>query len=248
MEAARLMVPRQGDPHGPLPPLLLVLTLVAGLVDAFSYLCLGQVLVANMTGNVVLLGFAAAGTKGLTWWALLLAVGTFLIGAWICGRLVARFGSHRGRLLFVATSLEAAMLTGAATVGLVASSPYEAITLATLVGLLGIGLGMQNAAARFLRVPDLTTSVLTLTITGMAADTAARTGTQWGRRAVPVLTLFLGACGGAVLIAHNQGPLVLICCAVLTASVAAAAGFTVRSTAHWTLESLTTAEKAARNG
>ncbi len=47
------MVPAAGDPHGPLPPLLLALTVVTGLVDAFSYLVLGQVFVANMTGNVV---------------------------------------------------------------------------------------------------------------------------------------------------------------------------------------------------
>src|SRR5437867_4505398 len=48
------------DPHGPLSPLLLRLTVVTGLVDAFSYLVLGRVFVANMTGNVVFLGFALA--------------------------------------------------------------------------------------------------------------------------------------------------------------------------------------------
>jgi hypothetical protein len=41
-------------PHGPLPALLVVcMTVVTGLVDAFSYLSLGHVFVANMTGNVV---------------------------------------------------------------------------------------------------------------------------------------------------------------------------------------------------
>jgi len=49
------------DPRdGPLPPLLISLTVVTGLVDAVSYLTLGQVFVANMTGNVVFLGFAVA--------------------------------------------------------------------------------------------------------------------------------------------------------------------------------------------
>ena len=47
------------DPrHGPLPPLLVLLTVITGLVDAVSYLALGHVFVANMTGNVVFLGFA----------------------------------------------------------------------------------------------------------------------------------------------------------------------------------------------
>src|SRR3984957_14157950 len=45
---------------GPLPPLLLMMTFVTGLVDAFAYLVLGHVFVANMTGNVVFLGFALA--------------------------------------------------------------------------------------------------------------------------------------------------------------------------------------------
>ena len=40
-------------PHGPLPVLLVCLTVVTSLVDAFSYLRLGHVFVANMTGNVV---------------------------------------------------------------------------------------------------------------------------------------------------------------------------------------------------
>jgi Protein of unknown function (DUF1275) len=48
-----VLVPGRTRSHGPLPPLLLSLTFVTGLVDAFSYLVLGHVFVANMTGNVV---------------------------------------------------------------------------------------------------------------------------------------------------------------------------------------------------
>ena len=60
------LVPRPGGRHGPLPPLLLGLTVVTGLVDAFSYLVLGHVFVANMTGNVVFLGFALVGAPGFS--------------------------------------------------------------------------------------------------------------------------------------------------------------------------------------
>jgi len=63
-DAWRTIVPPAEDPHGPLSPLLLGLTVVTGLVDAFSYLVLGHVFVANMTGNVVFLGFALAGAAG----------------------------------------------------------------------------------------------------------------------------------------------------------------------------------------
>ncbi len=58
-DAWRTIVPASEDPHGPLPPLLLALTVVTGLVDAFSYLVLGRVFVANMTGNVVFLTLLA---------------------------------------------------------------------------------------------------------------------------------------------------------------------------------------------
>jgi len=65
-EVQEVVIPRRTGPHGPLPPLLLGLTLVTGLVDAFSYLVLGRVFVANMTGNVVFLGFAVAGASGFS--------------------------------------------------------------------------------------------------------------------------------------------------------------------------------------
>jgi hypothetical protein len=57
-EVRQTLVPRGEVKHGPLPTLLVAMTLVTGLVDAFSYLVLGHVFVANMTGNVVFLAFA----------------------------------------------------------------------------------------------------------------------------------------------------------------------------------------------
>src|SRR5215216_473433 len=73
-------------PHGPLPVLLVCLTVVTGLVDAFSYLSLGHVFVANMTGNVVFLGFALAGVGEISIVASLLAMLAFVLGAAMGGR------------------------------------------------------------------------------------------------------------------------------------------------------------------
>src|ERR1700676_1971386 len=83
------------DRHGPLPMLLLVLTMITGLVDAVSYLKLGHVFVANMTGNVVFLGFAVAGAQEFSIPASLLAIVGFLAGALVGGRLGASLGTHR---------------------------------------------------------------------------------------------------------------------------------------------------------
>jgi len=51
----------------------------------------------------------------------------------------------------------------------------------TLVGMLAVAMGAQNAVARRLAVPDLTTTVLTLTVTGLVADAttcSSRTATK----------------------------------------------------------------------
>jgi uncharacterized protein DUF1275 len=60
-ELADTLAFRSGSKDGVLPPLMILLTIVTGVVDAVAYLRLGHVFVANMTGNVVFLGFAAAG-------------------------------------------------------------------------------------------------------------------------------------------------------------------------------------------
>ena len=86
-DARDVVVPRRACRHGPLPPLLVSMTLVTGLVDAFSYLVLGHVFVANMTGNVVFLGFALAGAPGFSITASLAAVASFAAGALLGGRL-----------------------------------------------------------------------------------------------------------------------------------------------------------------
>src|SRR5207245_11799235 len=72
-----------------LPPALLVLTGVTGLVDAVSFLGLGHIFTANMTGNVVFLGFAAAGVPGLSVARSSTSLGAFVAGAALGGRLRA---------------------------------------------------------------------------------------------------------------------------------------------------------------
>src|SRR2546425_12364646 len=104
--------------HGPLPALLLVLTAVTGLVDAVSYLKLGHVFVANMTGNIVFLGFAVADADDFSIPASLVAIAAFLAGALVGGRIASSAGPHRGRLLAIASYLQI-WLVGAAPGGLV---------------------------------------------------------------------------------------------------------------------------------
>src|SRR5262249_40604258 len=111
------------DPrHGPLPLLLVLLTILTGLVDAVSYLALGHVFVANMTGNVVFLGFAVADAEDFSVPASLTAIAAFLFGALAGGRLAGWYGTHRGKLFVVTVLIETLLVALTLAVALVVAS------------------------------------------------------------------------------------------------------------------------------
>lgn len=188
--------------HGPLPLLMVLLTVVTGLVDAVSYLRLGHVFVANMTGNIVFLGFALGGAADFSIVASLAAVAAFLVGALVGGRLIQRLGGHRARHLAVASGIKMVLAGGAMAVVLSSLDPGGPFERYALIALLGMAMGLQNATARRLAVPDFTTTVLTMTLTGLAADSRAAGGqgsNPW-RKLVGVSAMFAGAAIGAVLV------------------------------------------------
>jgi len=187
--------------HGPLPALLLLLTVVTGVVDAVSILQLGRVFVANMTGNVVFTAFALVGAPGFSLSASLAALAGFLVGALGGGSLTSRLGQDRALLLRAGTVAELVLVAGALvlTVGLPAAAARDG-----MAALLALAMGIQNAVARRLAVPDLTTTVLTMTLTGIAADVRAKDHGLAGlrRRVLAVATMFAGAAVGALLVLH----------------------------------------------
>jgi uncharacterized membrane protein YoaK (UPF0700 family) len=235
-DAWTTLVPRPDDRHGPLPPLLVGLTVVTGLVDAFSYLVLGHVFVANMTGNVVFMAFALAGAKGFSLIASVLALLTFAAGAALGGRLANRFADHRGRLLLAVTVLEAALVLASYLCAELAAHPSRGWLRYLLIALLGLAMGAQNGVVRRLGVPDLTTTVLTLTITGAAADSGLGGGADGkvGRRLLSAVAMFLGGYVGAVLVLHVGVALPLLTCALVLALEAAALSRHTRADHPWT--------------
>ena len=186
---------------------LTVLTVVSGVVDAVSYLGLGHVFTANMTGNVVVLGFAAVGAPGFSVAASLTSIGAFLVGAVCAGRFCLHITSRRHWLL-LAMGLEGAFTGGATLVsGSVSGAIGSGSFRYTVIGLLAFVMGIRNSTVRRLAVPDVTTTVLTMTLTGLAADSSLAGGhnPKVGRRTAAVGAMFLGAVGGAALFLH-QGP------------------------------------------
>ena len=134
--------------HGPLPALLLALTVLTGVVDAVSILSLGRVFVANMTGNVVFVGFAVGGAPGFSLGASLSALAGFLVGAFGGGRAVARVGANRAALVRNAVAVESALLICALVVALAVGTPFEGVARDALAAMLAMAMGLQNAAAR----------------------------------------------------------------------------------------------------
>ncbi|WP_069466013.1 YoaK family protein [Actinacidiphila rubida] len=216
-EARDTLVPDLAGPQGPLPLLLLVLTVVSGLVDAFSYLALGRVFVANMTGNVLFLGFSLAGAGGFSVTDSLLSLAAFLAGAVSGGRLGRLVPGRRGRLLLTGTAVQLALVVVAVAVDASGGGPATGAERGVLIVLLALAMGWQNAVARSLKVPDLTTTVQTMTLTRMAADSWLAGGTtgRAGVRLLSALALFVGAVAGAGFLAHGHRDAPLACAAAL---------------------------------
>jgi uncharacterized membrane protein YoaK (UPF0700 family) len=234
-EAWQMVVPPPGDRHGPLSPLLLGLTVITGLVDSFSYLVLGHVFVANMTGNVVFLAFALAGAKGFSLAASALALAAFALGALISGRFVTHLGERRGRMVAVSSTCQAVLVAAAMIITWSVTDVGDGGWRYVLVLLLAVGSGMQTATARKLAIPDLTTTVLTQTITGAAYDSHLGGGTNshLGRRGLSAVAMFAGALIGAFTVIKVDRPVGLLLALVLLVSVAVIAALLSRSRPTW---------------
>lgn len=195
----------------PLPLTLLVLTGTTGLVDAASYLGLGHVFTANMTGNVVFLGFAAVGVTGLSVARSLVSLAAFLLGALIGGRIATTYGDGpRRRWLLPVAIGEGALLLAAAGAAVGVDAGSSSAELYPVIVLTAVAMGLRNATIRHLAEPDLTTTVLTLTLTGLAADSSLVGGTNPRpvRRVGAVAAMLAGAALGAAMILHLSRPLV----------------------------------------
>jgi uncharacterized membrane protein YoaK (UPF0700 family) len=235
-DVALTLRPPPEDRHGPLVPMMAVLTLLTGVVDAASYLKLGHVFVANMTGNIVFLGFAIAGAGGLSIAASLLALSSFLLGAFAGGWLGARHASHRGRLLRAANVTQASLILVALLVAAVANEPLEQAARYALIVLLALAMGVQNAAAQRIAVPEFTTTVLTRTLTGLASEArlVGGAGSQLGRRSVAVTAMLIGAISGGLLVLDVSVAAALAVALALAAAVTLAAHAQSGSDAAWT--------------
>jgi len=174
------------------------LTFVTGLIDAVSYLGLGRVFTANMTGNVVFVGFALGGAADISIVRPVIALAAFGAGSVLGGRMVNFRDRSAATHLLRAMSMEITFIVAAA----LATFTIESTGLSLVIVLTAMAMGLRNAVVRKLAVPDFTTTVLTMALTAVAADSRLAGGkvVRQGRRLLMIVVMCAGALIGTAVL------------------------------------------------
>ncbi|HET7741717.1 MAG TPA: YoaK family protein [Mycobacterium sp.] len=184
----------------------MALTFVTGVVDAVGFLGLDRVFTGNMTGNIVILGMGVAGADDLPVLGPAVALAGFTVGAFVAGW-VLRGGpagsstSTWDLRVTILLSVGAAVLLALTVVALAVENfgTHVQVVIATAIAVV---MGQQAMVARKLAVKDMTTVVVTSTLTSLAGETwvRGRSGAIVNRRFSAIVVIFLGALAGAALL------------------------------------------------
>jgi uncharacterized membrane protein YoaK (UPF0700 family) len=201
---------------------LLLLTFATGIVDAISVLVLGHVFVANMTGNVIFLGFWFVPHSGVDLTAAIVAFVSFVTGAVLGGRLARHLDDEVRRWLTAALGTEVVVLVVLSVLAGTGVLDYHDNRKLILIAGMAITFGIQNATARQFGIQELSTTVLTTTIVGIGFDSrlAGGTGHREKLRYSVVFTMCGGAIVGATLTRFTVAPVIALAAAAVAAGAA----------------------------
>ena len=182
---------------------LVALAFGAGAVDAISYLGLGRVFTANMTGNIVLLGVAAGGGVKATLVRSAISLVAFAAGILVATLIAGRSGPQRSWSpgAKIALGFEAVAQAGVLA-GWLASSAHPGSALkAILVGASALAMGLQAGTVRAVTTTGISATYVTGTLAGLIANLATGAGSRrdWSRRSLVVVALLAGAACAALL-------------------------------------------------
>lgn len=200
---------------------LLLLTFATGLADSISILVLGHVFVANMTGNVIFLGFWLAPRTSIDLTAVVVALPTFVCTTIVSGRLSRHFGDRTRTWITTVLATEIAFLAVLAALAGGGVLRYHDNSKLVMIGLLAVTFGMQHSSARQFGIQELSTTVLTSTIVSLGLDSrlAGGTGERQKLRLSVVLTMCAGAFLGATMSRFVVAPVFAVTAAVIAASL-----------------------------
>jgi uncharacterized membrane protein YoaK (UPF0700 family) len=210
--------------------LLVALTFSSGAIDAISFLALGKVFTAFMTGNVVFLGLGAAGAGGPDVVRVLIALAAFAGGVFAATRIA---GSSKGsgvwpRRVSAALGLVMVLQAGFLVLWMATSGRPGSGSGDALAALIALAMGLQSGAVMALAVQGVFTTAATATVMFLMRDVAAGPGSAGAERvrlAAVLGALFGGATAGGLLLVHAHAyapalPLVMTTLVIATASSA----------------------------
>ncbi|MDT5148192.1 MAG: hypothetical protein QOC58_2837 [Mycobacterium sp.] len=200
---------------------LFLLTFATGLADAISILVLGHVFVANMTGNVIFLGFWLAPRTSIDLTAVVVALPTFVCTTIVSGRLARHFDRRTRSWISTVLATEIALLTSLSILGGAGVLRYHDNSKLIMIGLLAVTFGLQHSSARQFGIQELSTTVLTSTIVSLGLDSrlAGGTGERERLRLGVVVTMCAGAFVGATMSRFVVAPVFAVTAAVVTGSL-----------------------------
>ena len=157
--------------------LLLLLSAAAGCVDALSYLGLGQVFTANMTGNTVLFGIALGQAKGEEALRGGVALGGFVLG--VAGGAVITEGRIEGRSVWpravtMALAFELVIMVAFAVGFYLSGGVPTGGARYLIIALSALAMGVQSTAVRSLGVGGVASTYITGTLTSLTEQVVSR--------------------------------------------------------------------------
>lgn len=217
---------------------LALLAAAAGTLDVLGYLRLGPALMSAMTGNGALLGLAIGQHRLGAALHSLAAFGGFVVGVAGGAVLLGDAGDGWSARVTAVVVIEAVLLATFALLWPASTHPLSDASAYVLILLASGGMGLQSAAVRQLRVPGVTTTFFTGTLTSIVISTVRAAEPATGRRKLPSGTLlqlvalaaYVAAAATAGLAAsHAVGAIALLPVTavvfVLAAQVAAGVAF-----------------------
>ncbi|BBZ46339.1 YoaK family protein [Mycobacterium parmense] len=200
---------------------LLLLTFATGLADSISILVLGHVFVANMTGNVIFLGFWLAPRSSIDLTAVVVALPTFVCTTILSGRLARHFGARTRTWITTVLATEIVLLATLAILAGAGALHYHDDTKLVMIGVLAVTFGLQHSSARQFGIQELSTTVLTSTIVSFGLDSrlAGGTGAREKLRLTVVATMCAGAFLGATMSRFVVAPVMAVTAAVIATSL-----------------------------
>ncbi|HTF53262.1 MAG TPA: YoaK family protein [Pseudonocardia sp.] len=218
--------------------LLVALAFSSGIYEAICYLSFGKVFTAAQTGNLVLLGVVAGGTRppfGPNPVSVVVSLVAFVVGAWLAVRILKAFNGDDEvddedvfqvwpRRVSIALGVALALQVGFLAVWMETSPSNKATYI--LLGMNALAMGLQMNAVRSLHVPAISTVAATATFISWASgpSTWPHKG-PWARRLTGVLvSMVLGAVVGTWMLGHIHTyapilPALVIAVVIVIASV-----------------------------